>query len=237
MCTCKIGVKGSTACLYQYPHDPVAPVTQHCPLEVHSDTPGSPQLPGWSHRAGSSDPSSPSGLASPKLENSDDSREEDHFYIHCFVSYLKCPWSDRWLLQCPRLLRTSTKAKTMAVSQARICCWVCRSLTSNISHLSCSRVATHAHSRYWGLSCMDWRGMWQASHETVPFVFSCSSLARADLQTWSMSLSRSCQRFPLKQVCTWPRKVRFCFREYVWEKSSSKASSSGSKICFWSTGL
>lgn len=84
MCTCKIGVKGSTACLYQYPHDPVAPVTQHCPLEVHSDTPGSPQLPGWSHRAGSSDPSSPSGLASPKLENSDDSRDEDHFYIHCF---------------------------------------------------------------------------------------------------------------------------------------------------------
>ena len=72
---------------------------------------------------------------------------------------------------------------------------------------------------------------------TLPFDFSCSSLVRADLQTWSMSLSRSCQRFPLKQVCTWPRKVRFCFLEYVWENRSSKASRRGSKICLWSTGL
>lgn len=71
----------------------------------------------------------------------------------------------------------------------------------------------------------------------LPFDFSCSSLVRADLQTWSMSLSRSCQRFPLKQVCTWPRKVRFCFLEYVWENRSSKASRRGSKICLWSTGL
>lgn len=51
------------------------------------------------------------------------------------------------------------------------------------------------------------------SFKNVPSDLSCSSLVRADLQTWSMSLSRSCQRLPLKQVCTWPRKVRFCFLE------------------------
>lgn len=141
-----------------------------------------------------------------------------------------------WLL-CLFRDHTSTKAKTIAVSQARICCWVCRSLTSNISHLSCSKAATHADKSHWGLSCVDTLVVWWAWCKTVPLAFSCSSLVSADLQTWSMSLSRSCQRFLLKQVCTWPRKVRFCFREYVCEKSSSKASSSGSKICFWSTGL
>lgn len=62
--------------------------------------------------------------------------------LYLTIGYQGAPWQDIFKLF------TSTKAKTMAVSQARICCWVWLSLTASASHRSCSKAARQAHRKY-----------------------------------------------------------------------------------------
>lgn len=63
------------------------------------------------------------------------------------------------------------------------------------------------------------------------------SLLTAVLWTCNISWSKSCHRFCLQHIWIWPKKVVFCFLEYVWMKSSSNASRNGNIISLRSIGL
>lgn len=57
--------------------------------------------------------------------------------LYLTVCYQRIPWQYIFYFNC----FTSTNAKTMAASQARICCWVWLSLTASTSQRSCSKAA------------------------------------------------------------------------------------------------
>lgn len=78
---------------HQCLHGQAAPESRHCPPAVHSNTPGSRLLPGWSHPAGSSGPSLLPGLVFPTEERTKRSELLQQcctsLYIH-FLAWLCC---------------------------------------------------------------------------------------------------------------------------------------------------